>query len=312
MNFSIIIPNLNGAALLTDCLNSIIVALNQSPQTKVELILVDNASIDNSIQLFSDLTSQFTTSIILNKKNFGFAGAVNQGITKAKYDYVVVCNNDIKLDQNWFAKIEKAILDHPQYACYFGLVLNKDGSKIESTGLKYFWRGKALNISNGQPYTKEPKNQRTIVPIWGASASLVVYKKDILKKLGGFDQDFFAYEEDVDLAFRLHKHGYKTLFIPKAISYHLGGATSSKMGNFRAQMDAKNWILLIAKNYSIWQLIKYFPDIFIERLRNFSGLCKQTVRIYGWKSLYFLPVSVIKSYTQVLLKLPIVLKKRQT
>ncbi len=310
MNFSIIIPNLNGAVLLNDCLSSIKTALTRSPSTKVEFILVDNASTDDSIQLFSDLTLGFNTSIILNQKNYGFAKAINQGTSKAKYDYVIVCNNDIKVDKNWFQEINKAISTNPKYACYFGLVLNKDGSFIESTGLKFFWRGKALNIGNGLPYTKEPKNQRTSVLIWGASASLVVYKKDIIQKIGGFDQDFFAYEEDVDLAFRLHKAGYKTLFVPKAVSYHLGGATSSKMGNFRAQMDTKNWIFLIIKNYSLKQLIRYFPQIFIERLRNLSGLCKQTVSIYGLMSIWLLPYSILKTYTLVLLKLPKIIKKR--
>jgi len=313
MNFSIIIPNLNGSVLLKDCLTSLLQSINKTPSIIFEVILVDNASTDNSIDVFSELTTNLHTSIILNPKNYGFAKAVNIGITKAKYDYVIVCNNDIKFDSNWFEEITKAITKKPKYASYFGLVLNKDGSLIESTGLKYFWRGKAKNIGNKLPY-----NSKTIAKlkiencklIYGASASLVVYKKDIIQKIGGFDENFFAYEEDVDLAFRLNKFGYKTLFIPKAISYHLGGATSSKMGNFRAKMDAKNWILLIAKNYSFKQLFKYFPQIVEERLRNFSGLCKQTIKIYQWKSIWILPASIFQVYGQILLKLPIVLSKR--
>jgi len=313
MNFSIIIPNLNGSVLLKDCLTSLLQSINKTPSIIFEVILVDNASTDNSIDVFSELTTNLHTSIILNPKNYGFAKAVNIGITKAKYDYVIVCNNDIKFDSNWFEEITKAITKKPKYTSYFGLVLNKDGSLIESTGLKYFWRGKAKNIGNKLPY-----NSKTIAKlkiencklIYGASASLVVYKKDIIQKIGGFDENFFAYEEDVDLAFRLNKFGYKTLFIPKAISYHLGGATSSKMGNFRAKMDAKNWILLIAKNYSFKQLFKYFPQIVEERLRNFSGLCKQTIKIYQWKSIWIIPASIFQVYGQVLLKLPIIILKR--
>lgn len=308
--YSIIIPNLNGSALLKDCLTSLLQSINKTPQIIFEIILVDNASIDDSIDIFSQLTTNLHTSIILNPKNYGFAKAINIGITKAKYDYIIVCNNDIKFDSNWFKEITKAITTRPKYASYFGLVLNKDGSLIESTGLKYYWRGKAKNIGNGLPYTKELKNQSTSIPIWGASASLVVYKKNIIQRLGGFDENFFAYEEDVDLAFRLNKFGYKTLFIPKAISYHLGGATSGKMGNFRAKMDAKNWIFLIVKNYSLKQILKYFPQIVEERLRNFSGLCKQTIKIYNWQSIWILPISIFQVYGQVLLKLPKILVKR--
>lgn len=313
MNFSVIIPNLNGSTLLQDCLISLLESIKKTPLINFEIILVDNASTDDSIDVFSSLTSNLCTSIILNPKNYGFAKAVNQGIAKAKYDYVLVCNNDIKFHPNWFIETAKAIAKRPKYASYFGLVLNKDGSKIESTGLKYFYRGKAKNIGNGLPY-----NSKTIAKlkiencklIYGASASLVIYQKDIIQKIGGFDETFFAYEEDVDLAFRLNKFGYKTLFIPKAISYHLGGATSNKMGNFRARMDAKNWILLIAKNYTVKQFFTYFPKIIEERLRNFSGLCKQTIGIYGWKAIWLLPISILKTYIQVLFAIPVVLKNR--
>lgn len=313
INFSIIIPNLNGSILLKDCLTSLLESINKTPGNIFEIILVDNASTDNSVDVFSDLTSNFHTSIILNQKNYGFAKAVNQGISKAKYEYVVICNNDIKFDSNWFKEITSAINTKPKYSSYFGLVLNKDGTLIESTGLKYFWRGKAKNIGNKLPY-----NSKTIAElkiencklIYGASASLVVYKKDIIQGLGGFDENFFAYEEDVDLAFRLNIAGYKTLFISSAISYHLGGATSGKMGNLRAKMDAKNWILLIAKNYSLKQFTKHLPKIVEERLRNFSGLCKQTIKIYQWKSIWILPGSIFQVYGQVLLKLPKILIKR--
>jgi GT2 family glycosyltransferase len=112
--------------------------------------------------------------------------------------------------------------------------------------------------------------------IWGSSASIVIYHKPTLLKVGLFDERFFAYEEDVDQAYRLNKAGFKTLFVPSATSYHLGGGTSSKMGNFRQQMDFKNWILFIAKNYSFKEIMANSPSIFIERFRNLSGVIKST------------------------------------
>ncbi len=313
-SFSIIIPNLNGQLYLSTCLNSLLTSLKTAHIKNFEIILVDNASIDKSINLFSRLTQAHTSSIILNKKNHGFAQAVNQGALKAKYKYIVVCNNDIKLHKDWFKHIQKNIQLRPNYSTYFGLVLNQDGTKIESTGLKYYWRGKAKNIGNKLPFRVDNKPNPIISKkpktIWGASASLVVYQKNIFKKVGGFDQDFFAYEEDVDLALRLNHLGHKTLFIPNSISYHIGGATSSKMGNFRNIMDAKNWIYIIIKNYSLGQFIKYLPRIIEERLRNLSGLIKQTIKIYGFDSIWILPISLIKTYGQVLLNLPKMISKR--
>ena len=314
-SFSIIIPNLNGQLYLATCLYSLLSSLKNAHIKNFEIILVDNASTDESVNLFSRLTQTYTSSVILNKKNHGFAQAINQGVNKAKHKYIVVCNNDIKLHKDWFTNIKKNILLKPYYSTYFGLVLSQDGTKIESLGLRYYWKGKAKNIGNklstrignkSNPIiSKKPKT------IWGASASLVVYKKDIFQKLSGFDNDFFAYEEDVDLALRLKHLDYKTLFIPQSISYHIGGATSSKMGNFRNMMDAKNWIYIIIKNYSLGQFIKYLPKIIEERLRNLSGLIKQTIKIYGFKSIWILPVSLIKTYGQVLLNTPKMLQKRR-
>ena len=313
--FSIIIPNLNGGFFIATCINSLIKSLQNTNTKNFEIILVDNASTDNSVNIFCKSTQNYQSRVILNKKNFGFAPAINQGIKKAKYKFIVVCNNDIKLHPNWFENIQKSIKKHPDYSTYFGLVLNQDGTKIESTGLKYFWRGRAKNIGNKLPARIKDKWNPIISKssrqIWGASASLVVYKKNIIKKIGGFDDNFFAYEEDVDLAFRLNKRGHKTLFIPKAISYHIGGATSSKMGNFRNIMDAKNWFYIIIKNYSLKQVIKYFPQIIEERFRNLSGLIKQTIKIYKWKAVWLLPISLIKTYGQVLLNLPRMISKRK-
>jgi len=312
-NFSVIIPNLNGQLFLATCLNSILGSLQEANINTFEIILVDNASTDNSINLFCQTIQNQQSSIIFNKTNHGFAKAINQGIKKAKYDYIVVCNNDIKLHKNWFKYIQKKITIKPNYSTYFGLVLNQDGTKIESIGLKYFWRGKATNTGNGLA-TKIDHKWNPIIgksrKIWGASASLVVYKKEIIQKIGGFDNDFFAYEEDVDLSFRLNRSGFKTLLIPKAISYHIGGATSGKMGNLRVEMDTKNWFYIIIKNYPLKKIFTHLPSIITERFKNLKYLTKQTIKIYKIKSIWFLPISLLKTYGQVLLFTPKMLSKR--
>ena len=318
INFSVIIPNYNGASLLPDCLNSLIEAIKNSSNSKFEIIFVDNGSVDDSlskIKKFEDLLKIVNCSlkIIKNNTNYGFAMAVNLGIKKAKYSYVAILNNDLTMEPNWFKIISETIgknLD-TKISTFFGTVLNKDGSKFESQGLDFKIEGKCLNISNGQPFsTKALKHYSSNALIWGASASLVVYQKDIIQKIGLFDEDFFAYEEDVDLSFRLNRLGYKTLYIPKAISYHLGGATSNKMGNFRARMDTKNWLLLIIKNYSTQEFWSNIVNIKIERLRNLVYLSKTTIKEYKFLAIYKLPYDLLKTYCQVIIKIPKMLKKR--
>ncbi|MFA6518470.1 MAG: glycosyltransferase family 2 protein [Candidatus Shapirobacteria bacterium] len=285
---SIVIPNWNGQAFLPSCLNSLLTSIKKTKNILFEIILVDNASTDKSVSIFkSSVPAYQRTKVLRLRRNTGFVYAVNRGIEASQFDYVCICNNDLTVDQNWFTEIVKAIQRTSEPAnhrtsepitTFSGLVLNKDGTKIESRGLRFYPYGKAENIANGLPFSKtnihhlSSKNYL----IWGSSASIVIYHKPTILKVGLFDERFFAYEEDVDLAYRLNKSGFKTLFVPTAISYHLGGGTSSKMGNFRQQMDFKNWILLIAKNYSFREILANSPVIFIERLRNLSGVVKST------------------------------------
>ena len=303
---SIIIPNLNGEEFLPACLESLKTAINQA-KINIEIILVDNASSDTSPEIFTSFCqkNKIKYQLIALTKNYGFAGAVNRGVEAAKFDWVLVCNNDLKMDKNWLRLTTNLVnYSSTNLAAVTGTVLNYDGSRFESQGLKFYYSGKCDNISNGKTFSATSlKNYSTTQLIWGASAALTIYNKKIFNLIGGFDEDFFAYEEDVDLSLRLHNLGYTTLYVPEALSYHLGGATSSRMGNFRHCMDAKNWIYIILKNYSTTQLLIYFPSIFIERLRNLSGLIKNT----PFKDI---PRDVFKTYGEVIKNIPKILKKR--
>lgn len=250
---SIVIPNFNGSHFL----RQLIPNLKRAAPKNSEIIIVDNGSTDDSYRYFSQLIA------IKNSCNLGFAAAVNQGINAAKNDYVLLLNNDIILDQHWFKNIIAAIHQNPQAACFCGTILNKTGSEVESQGISFEWSGKCLQ-----------NKQHSAGIVWGASGAVVVYKKDILLQIGLFDEKYFAYIEDVDVAFRLHKNGYQTVLVPQAIAYHLGGGTSDKMGNFRAKQTLRNWIYFIFKNYSPREIMSNLPSIIVERLRNLSYLLK--------------------------------------
>lgn len=319
LTFSVIIPNYNGASFLTDCLNSLIKAISNCPDSNFELIFVDNGSKDNSCQIFTDFfqknnLSNLRSTIYHLQSNLGFATAVNIGIKKAKYKWVVLLNNDLTIKPNWFQLISVAIKENnnSKIATFFGTVLTKDGTKFESQGLDFFYSGKCQNVSNGQPFlSKDLALQSSKALVWGASAALVVYNKKIITKIGLFDQDFFAYEEDVDLALRLHNLGFKTLYVPQALSYHLGGGTSNKMKNIRSRSSFRNWFFIILKNYSKEEFNLNFKDIFIERFHNFSYFFRETIKIYKLKSFIIFPFELIKILIEILFKLPKMFKKRQ-
>jgi GT2 family glycosyltransferase len=300
--FSIIIPNYNGSAFIKPCLDSLIKSLKDA-KAIYEIIIIDNASQDDSLSKIKNLIHPPIGKIIKNSTNLGFAPAVNQGIKLAQYKYIVLCNNDLTIDKKYFSYLINAIKDHPQYSAFVGTVLNKEGTKFESQGLKFHYSGKCDNILNKQPIVRK-LIERKPEKIWGASAALVTYEKKVLEKIGYFDEVFFAYEEDVDLALRLHYLKYKTLLIPQAICYHLGGGTSNKMGNFRHKMDLKNWIFLIIKNYSFKEIILNFFGIIDQRLRNISGLLKnspdgQKIASFTW------------TYKEIKKNIPKMIKKRK-
>jgi GT2 family glycosyltransferase len=299
-DFSVIIPNFNGAAYLADCLPALLTAINQCPDSRFEVILVDNGSTDNSIEIFQSLITR-NCQLITNSSNLGFAPAVNQGIASAKYRYICLLNNDLLLDQNWFSAINQNI--NQNVACYAGIVLNKTGDLIESTGLEFNLNGSCLNLNNGRKFIHSFTKPKPLL-IWGASAAVIVYQKSVLEKIGLFDELFFAYIEDVDIAFRLHRLGFSTLFIPQAISRHLGGGTSSKFGNFRQRYTFRNWHLLILKDFSLSEILTHFPQILWQRLKNLSYLAKNT-------RVYLLPATVLSIYIDLLKNLPSILKKRR-
>ena len=204
ISFSIIIPNYNGAQFLETCIKSLIKSLTLV-KIDYEIIIVDNASKDMSFDILNKFVGDrhaCPLQLIKNSTNLGFASAVNQGIRIAKYNYVVLCNNDLTVDKNYFSLLIDAINYYPDYATFVGTVLNKEGTHFESQGLKFYYSGKCENILNKKPIIKSLINKKPY-QIWGASAALVTYKTDIITKIGMFDENFFAYEEDVDLALRL-------------------------------------------------------------------------------------------------------------
>jgi GT2 family glycosyltransferase len=259
---SIIIPNFNGSKFLQKLLPD----LQKIVPKNSEIIIVDNGSTDGS--------SRYAT--IKNLKNLGFSTAVNQGIKISKYDYICLLNNDVILDKNWFKLIITSIKKYPKVACFCGTVLNEDGSFVESQGIDFGWSGKCIQLNHNKKIEDCSLKIEDLFP-WGSSAAAVIYKKDILIKIGLFDEKYFAYLEDVDVAFRLHQKRHLTLLVPKAIAYHLGGGTANNLGNFRARQTFKNWFYFILKNYSLSQIIYNLPSIFIERLRNLSYLIKSTI-----------------------------------
>jgi GT2 family glycosyltransferase len=293
VNFSVIIPNLNGSGFLPDFLASLKNAIANCAVAKFEVIFVDNGSTDNSVLIFQQTDLSCSKHLIKLDKNHGFAKAVNVGINKAIHGYVCLLNNDLILDSKWFKLIHKSIITREERTVVFcGTVQDRNGNYIESQGVSYDISGKCFQNNHGKKLSIKLADTTLV---WGASAAAVVYDKDVVVRAGLFNERFFAYIEDIDLAYRLVKHRYQTICINNATCLHLGGGTSEKLGNLRQFCTYRNWHLLILNNYSISDIILNFPAIVTERLRNLSYFIRSTKTT---KLIYQLPYLIVDTTVQ--------------
>jgi len=214
----------------------------------VRIIAVENGSEDNSVHEFKKLEQQYGRSLvtIYNDKNLGFAGGANTGIRWAienDFEYIALFNNDAVGDVNWLQNLLNASRAK-DIGITTGLLLNSKGNKIDSTGEQYSIWGLPFPRNRGDSTVSAPKNEL----VFGATGGATLYKTALFQDIGLFDEDFFAYYEDVDISFRAQLAGWKVAYTPQAVAYHKQGATSQKIPGFTVYQTFKNLPLLFEKN----------------------------------------------------------------
>jgi GT2 family glycosyltransferase len=196
--------------------------------------------------------------ILKQQKNLGFAGGVNVGITYAidnNYDFVALFNNDAIAEKYWLKKL--ALTAKIKNAgVVTGKFLHHGNNKIDSVGEFYTTYG--LPYPKGRNEIDSGKYEST-TEVFGATGGASLYSIKMLKKIGLFDSDYFAYFEDIDLCFRAQLAGYKVYYEPKAVSYHHIGGTSGKINGFVVYQTAKNFWFLYTKNMPTLLFWKYLP-----------------------------------------------------
>jgi GT2 family glycosyltransferase len=237
---SIIIPNFNGKLFLKTCLDSI----EKQNYSFYEIIIVDNASSDGSAEYIKENYPEII--LIQNKKNLGFAAAVNQGIKISTSEYMFLLNNDVELEPDCISSLLNCIeKDENIFAVSSKMVQYNDRSKMDDAGDEYTILGWTCKVGNG----KSPDLYTTERKTFSACAGAAIYRKNILDKLKYFDENFFAYMEDVDISYRARIWGYKCVYCPEAVVYHLGSGTSgSRYNEFKIRLAARNNVYVPYKN----------------------------------------------------------------
>jgi GT2 family glycosyltransferase len=235
---SVVIPTWNGAELLRVALRS----LEAQSWRDFEVIVVDNASADQTLEMTS---REFPNARQIRlPENRGFAAAVNVGIEAARGEIIVLMNNDTEADPGWLAALVAGLDRHPEAgSCASRMLDFWDRSRIDAAGDRMGLQ--ATSIGRGQMDGPGFSREQYV---FSACAGAAAYRREIFEEIGGFDERFFAYLEDVDVGFRAQIAGYRCVYLPDAVIYHRGGATSDRISDTRAFWLVRNSLFLFFQN----------------------------------------------------------------
>ena len=250
-SITIVIPNYNGMKFLQGCLDS----LREQTDQDFETVMIDNGSSDESVSYVRENYPE--VKIRAYHRNTGFCAAVNAGIRLSRAPYVLLLNNDVVCGPDMVAQLHHAIARREDtFSCCAKLIQMYDPTKLDDAGDYYSALGWAFARGKGCSSTLYDREE-TVFACCGAAA---IYRRDVLEKIGLFDEKHFAYLEDIDIGYRAQIHGYVNRYIPSAVVYHAGSGTSGSRHNaFKVRLSARNSVWLVRKNMPLWQVVLNAP-----------------------------------------------------
>lgn len=258
---SIVIVNLNGKHHLRECFESI--QKLRYPKDKVEVVLVDNGSTDGSVEF---VTKHFDwVKLICNAHNEGFAKPSNDGARAATGEYVAFLNNDMRVHKDWLIELINSLRNN-NAQCAGSVILNWDGKLLDFAGGGVNFQGLGFQSDFQRPMKEMEPLLKEDKEILFACGGAMIVKRDLFLFAGGFDEDYFAYYEDVDLGWRLRVLGCKIVLSVKSRVNHKHNSTSKSMTKQRVQyLFERNKLYTCYKNYGDELFYKvFFPSLLLE------------------------------------------------
>lgn len=246
---SILVLNYNGVRFLSDCLKS----LEELSYPDYEVILIDNASSDDSVEY---VRQNFPwVKLVAHDRNYGFCEGYNRSTEHAEGEYLAFLNNDTRVPQNWLIELIRAAQEHQADICGSKMLSFDSPEIIASLGGKITPIGSGYDIGSNTRDDKDESNGLVSIGIVGSGMMLI--KKAVFLDLQGFDTDYFAGVEDLDLCWRAWLYGYKVIRVPSSIVYHkIGGSWGSRRSSQRIFLGQKNRLANIIKNFELTNVIK--------------------------------------------------------
>lgn len=300
---AIVILNWNGSKLFETYLPSVI---RNSHVENVELFIADNGSTDNSIQLLNRKFPEF--KIIDLKKNYGFAEGYNRALQEIEADYFILLNSDMEVTTGWIENIMQLFDMNPKIAAVQPKILSFErphlfeyagaaGGFTDRFGYP-FCRGRILNrieVDAGQ-YDKA-------TPIFWASGACMFVKAGVFREVGGFDGNFWAHMEEIDLCWRLKSRGYEIWYQPESVVFHLGGGTLSYGSPKKIYLNFRNNLFMLFKNLPRHQFKRiFFARMVLDGIAAIKFLAG--FQFYGFWA-------IIKAHTAFYRNIPLLIKKRK-
>jgi GT2 family glycosyltransferase len=239
LKIAVIIVNYNSEMLLQRCL----LALEHQTYQPARILVIDNGS-DTPLQM--DTIKHPFVEIIHLGKNLGFAAANNRGIWQTgDCEWVALLNPDAFPHSDWLAQLVKTAQENTEFACFASHLISAENPEIlDGTGDVYHVSGRPWR----RDYGKKNLFSRKTEEIFAACAAAAMYKRSALIEVGGFDEQYFCYVEDVDLGFRLRLANYRCLYVPEAVVFHIGSAITGKKSDFFVYYGQRNLIWTYVKN----------------------------------------------------------------
>jgi GT2 family glycosyltransferase len=302
---SVVVLNWNGGRIVEECL----ISLQVQTYRPLEIIVVDNASTDGSVDLvekrFPDI------KLIVNERNLGFGGGNNVGIRACHGRYIMILNNDTRLDPKCIEELKRSIEKDEKYgACASKILLEYEDNLIDAAGIVVCPDGLSIGrgrLEKGDRYDEEKE-------VFFASGCAGLYRREMLEGIGLYDEDFFAYADDTDMGWRAQLAGWRCIYNPKAIVHHFHSASSSAYSPLKAFLVERNRIWVAIKNFP-------FPLLVFGQFYTFWRYMFQAYGAFAGKgaagrftsdfSKIELVKILIKVYLSLWKTLPSVLKKRR-
>ncbi|MBQ8118482.1 MAG: glycosyltransferase family 2 protein [Lachnospiraceae bacterium] len=285
---TVVIPNYNGKDYLENCLKALY--RQEAGTPPFEVLVVDNASGDGSVERAREWleekkeSADFSTSVtecrfICLEQNTGFCHAVNVGITNSHAPYVILLNNDTKVKPGYVKALYRTIERHPRAFSVSAKMLMWDRPDLlDDAGDLYNVLGWAFAPGKG----KKADGYNRVRRVFAACGGAAIYRRSILEEIGLFDEQHFAYLEDIDIGYRARIYGYVNLYEPRAQVLHYGSAsTGSRYNPFKTRTASANNLYMIYKNMPLGQLLWNSPFLALGMFIKWLFFCKK-----GMGSLY--------------------------